>query len=77
MEADERVGVQPVAARSVTPVDEHDLGVRVRDQRVGERHSRRTGSDDEVVGLDFPHGSSLRPRIAAARADRREPREDP
>jgi hypothetical protein len=27
----------------------------VRDQRVRERHPRRTCSDDEVIGLDFPH----------------------
>jgi hypothetical protein len=56
VEAHERIGVEPVAARPVTPVDEHDLGVRVRDQRVRERHPRRTRSDDEVIGLDFPHG---------------------
>ena len=60
MEAHERIGVEPVAARPVTPVDQHDLGVGVRDQRVGEGHPRRTGSDDEVVGLDFPHPCRLR-----------------
>lgn len=48
MEAHERIGVQPVAPRPVTPVDQHDLGVAVRDQRVGEGHPRCTGSDDEV-----------------------------
>ena len=56
VEAHERIGVEPVAARPVPPVDEHDLGVRVRDQRVRERHPRRTRSDDQVIGLDFPHG---------------------
>ena len=55
VEANERIGVQPVAARPVKPVDQHDLGVRVRDQRVGEGHPRRTRTDNEVVGLDFPH----------------------
>ena len=55
MEPYERIGVQPVAARLVTPVDQNDLGVRVRDQRVGEGHPGRTGPDNEVVGLDLPH----------------------
>jgi hypothetical protein len=39
----------------MTPLDEHDLGVRLRDQRVRERHPRRTRSDDKVVGLHFAH----------------------
>ena len=55
VEAHERIGVQPVAAGPVAPVDEHDLGTRVGEQRVRERHPRRTRSDDEVVGLDLPH----------------------
>ena len=60
VEAHERIGVEPVAARPVPAVDQHDLGVGVRDQRVSEGHPRRTGSDDEVVGLDFPHPWRLR-----------------
>ncbi len=47
--------VYPVAAWPVTPVDEHDLGGRVRDQRGRERHTGRSCSDNEVIGLDFPH----------------------
>jgi len=60
VKAYERVGVQPVAARPVPPVDQNNLGIGVREQRVGESHSRRTRSDDEVVGLDFSHPCRLR-----------------
>ena len=66
MEAHERIGVQPVATRPVTPVDQHDLGVGVRNQRVGEGHPRRTGSHNEVVGLDFPHRLKATTRVARA-----------
>jgi hypothetical protein len=54
VEPHERIRVEPVAARPVTPVDQHDLGLGVRQERVGECHSRRTGSHDQVVGLDLP-----------------------
>ncbi len=63
VKADERISIQPVTARPVTPVDQHDLGVRVRDQRVGEGHPRGTGSDNHVVGLDFAHA----PKATASR----------
>jgi len=32
VEADERVGIVPVAPRAVTPVDHHHVGVGLRDQ---------------------------------------------
>jgi hypothetical protein len=34
----ERVRIQPMAAGSIVPIDQNDLGVAVVDQRVDERH---------------------------------------
>ena len=43
VEPDERVGVEPVPAGPVAPVDQQHVDVRVLgDQRVDERHPRRT-----------------------------------
>ena len=48
----ERIGVEPVTAGPVPPIDHHDVGVGVLDQRVDEPHAERARADDEVVGLD-------------------------
>ena len=42
-----------MTARSVTPLDDHDVGVAVVDQPVDERHPDRPGTDDEIVGLEL------------------------
>jgi hypothetical protein len=52
MESNERVGVVPMSARAVAPIDHHDIGVGVGDQLVGERHAGCAGTDHEVVRLD-------------------------
>ena len=52
VEPDERVGVVPVAARPVCPVDDHHGGVGLLEDDVGERHPHRAGADDEVVGFE-------------------------
>ena len=49
VEANEWIRRVPVATGPVPPVDHHHIGVRVRDERIGERHSRRAGTDDEIV----------------------------
>ena len=41
-----------MAAGSMAPLDHHDVGVAVLDQRVDERHPERAGTDDEIVGLE-------------------------
>ena len=52
MELHERIGVEPVAARRFTTIDQRDMYVvGVIDQRVDERHAHRSGADNEVVGL--------------------------
>ena len=66
----ERVRLEPVAADAVATVDQRHAYVGVVDQRVGEGHAHRTGTDHEVVGVDGArhavHGgtsSSPRPHI--------------
>ena len=44
VQPDERVRVEPVTTRAMAAVDEDDLGVRMAQQRVHERHSRRPRS---------------------------------
>ena len=58
----ERVRVEPVTAGSMAPLDHHDVGVAVLDQRVDERHPERAGTDDEIVGLELraPGGLEFR-----------------
>ena len=48
----ERVGVEPVAAGTMAPLDDDDVGVAVAKEFVDERHPERTGSDDEIVSLE-------------------------
>ena len=52
----ERVRVVPVAAGPMPPVHEHDVGVRLGNERIGERQARGAGTHDEIVGLDRSHG---------------------
>ena len=42
-----------MTAGPVPPIDHHDVGVGVLDQRVDEPHPERARADDEVVGLDL------------------------
>jgi hypothetical protein len=42
-----------MAARSMTPLDHHYVGVAVLGQRVDERHTERAGADDEIVSVEF------------------------
>ncbi len=56
MEPHVRIGVEPMSAGRVASVDDGDRGVRMREERVGERHPRRPGADDEIVGFELrPH----------------------
>src|SRR5690606_31539651 len=70
VEADERVGVEPVPAGGVAAVDEGDVDVGVVDQRVGEGHPHGTGADDDVVGLDRAHEARLLARRRAVKGAR-------
>ena len=52
MQPDERVGIPPVAARLLPPIDDRDLHVvGVVNQGVHERQARGTGADDDVVAV--------------------------
>jgi len=53
VELHERVRVQPMTARSMAPLDHHDIGITVLDHAVDERHPERAGTDDEVVRLEL------------------------
>ena len=52
MQADERVGVEPVPADAVPAVDQGHPDVGVVDQGVGERHAHGARTHHEVVGVD-------------------------
>jgi hypothetical protein len=52
VEANEGVGIEPVAAGAVATVDEGDVDVSVVDERVDESEASGTGANDEVVGLN-------------------------
>ena len=59
VQAHERVGLEPVAARPPAAVDQGHPDVGVVDQGVGVRHAHRPGPDDQVVGLDSAcHGAT-------------------
>ena len=66
MQADEGVGLEPVPADAVAPVDQGHAHVGVVDQRVGERHPHGPGADHEVVGLDTVRHPSTQTRSGAA-----------
>ena len=57
VQLDERIGVEPVTAGAMPPIDHHDIGVGMLDQRVDEPHPERARADDEVVGLDLGNGA--------------------
>ena len=52
MQTHERIRLEPVPARRVSPVDHDDSAPGRVDQRVGEGHPRGAASDDQVVGFD-------------------------
>ena len=52
MQTDERIGVVPMSAGTIVAIDHDDRGVGLGEHRVGERHPRRAGPHDEVVGGD-------------------------
>ena len=56
MQADEGVGIIPVAAGRGSPIHHDDLGIRLGDERVRERHSGRSAADDEIVCLQCASG---------------------
>ena len=65
MQPDERVGLQPVPADAVPPVDEDHADVGMVDQRVGERHARSTCTHHQVVGVEGArHAPTVAPRWA-------------
>ena len=71
MQTHERIRLEPVPARRVSPVDHHDLGAGRVDQRVGESHPRCAASDDEVVGFEdlLRHGVQTSPPPARGNQD--------
>ncbi len=46
MQADERIGVKPLPADAVPPINQSHSHVGVVDQRVRERHAHRTRPDE-------------------------------
>src|SRR5438552_19134770 len=58
MKAHERVGVVPMPARAIAPIDHDDVGLGLGDQRISERHSGGARSDDEIIGFDRGDGTT-------------------
>jgi len=58
VKTNEWIGIQPVATRPMTPIDKHNLSVRVRNQRVHKRHPRRTRPHNEIVRLQLAHSTA-------------------
>ena len=56
MQPHERIGGDPVPAGPVVAVDDDDGRGGLADQGVDERHRGGARPDDQVVGLDSPHG---------------------
>ena len=52
METNVGIGVVPVAAGPMPPVDERDRRLRFAQKRIGEVHADRAGADDQIVGFD-------------------------
>ena len=59
VQADKRVAVAPMATWVVSPVDEKDVGLGLRDQGVGEGETARAGTHDQVVGVQHDGISSV------------------
>ena len=68
VQAHERVGVVPVAARTVAPVDHHHVGVGVGDQRIGERHPGRARSSPALINTKGFAAPEVEHAYARARA---------
>jgi len=63
----EWIGVEPVAARGVPPIDDGNRRIRVREQLVGKRHPRGAGSYDQVVRFYLVfHARDSPPRAVGA-----------
>ena len=67
VQAHERVGLAPVAARPPAAVDQGHPDVGVVDQGVGVRHAHRPGPDNQVVGLDSMCHGATQARAPAGR----------
>ena len=59
MEPNEGVRVKPVPTGSVPAVHHDHADIGTIDQGVGERHSHRTGTDHDVVGIQLNHRHRL------------------
>ena len=55
MDAYERVGVFPVAARAATPLDHHHVYIALGNQEIRKRHACGPGAYDEIIRLDHLH----------------------
>ena len=67
MQTDKGISVNPVSAGGVAAIDDRDGRVGVGEQRVGERHPRGAGTDNEIVRFEaanVPHrGTVARVRV--------------
>ena len=62
VQPDEGVGLQPVAAHAVPPVDQRHAGIGVVDERIGEGHPHGSRAHHEVVDVQRArHGSTVAP----------------
>jgi hypothetical protein len=59
MKANIRIGVVPVPAGPMAPVDERNRRLRFAQKRVGESHAHGARADDQIVGFDRVTGHDL------------------
>src|SRR5262245_43028614 len=71
MQADKRIGVVPMAARLVMPVDDNDVCIGLGQQLVCEAHAGGTAADDQIVSRQHcysPGAYSETPAASSSRA---------
>jgi hypothetical protein len=62
VQADKRIGVEPVSADTVTPVDHSHTHIGVVDQRIRERHTGGASSHHQIVSFHCDRHGSTKPR---------------
>jgi hypothetical protein len=66
MQPDKGIGVVPMAARHVMPVDDTDGCIGVGQQLVCEAHASGTAADDQIIGRQHCYSPGTYPPVIAA-----------
>jgi len=60
------VGIIPVPTGLAVHINDDDIEVRLLDDHIGERHSRRTTTNDKIICTQFNGRQNSTPEIALA-----------